>query len=254
MLAYTEGYFEYEVADQSVTITGYFGEKTEVTVPAAIAGYPVNTIAAGAFKDTTVRKLNLPDTIMTIGQDAITQGIQVNYNSNLSEEDAQKFQPQDGTGNAGGEGDKGTGSGDEGNGESGGTSGDGSAQGNGQTTGQTTRQPSGQTSEQSGNQTTEPSTGKFGSAEEENVIEEQNVILKVESEQKAEEKAEVQGSGDDSADDTEGKTALEKIVIDLNKSDEGTIPLFAVLAVILSVAAVILAAMIIWRLRRKRRR
>lgn len=84
-MAYTEGYFEYEVSDQSVTITGYFGKETEVTVPSAIAGNPVNTIAKGAFMDTPVKTLNLPDTIMTIESGAIDINVKVVYDSNVEE-------------------------------------------------------------------------------------------------------------------------------------------------------------------------
>ena len=62
---YTEGYFYYTVDDGSVTIVGYFGTESEVTVPAFIAGVPVNTIAPGAFDGTGVTKVNLPDTIMS---------------------------------------------------------------------------------------------------------------------------------------------------------------------------------------------
>ncbi len=83
---YTEGSLHYEVEDNSIKITQYFGSKEEVTVPAIIAGYPVSTIASGAFSDaTTLKKLNLPDTIMTIEKDAIAAGIQIVYNSNTSE-------------------------------------------------------------------------------------------------------------------------------------------------------------------------
>lgn len=60
---YTEGYFYFTVEDDSITIVGYFGSETEVTVPASIAGIPVNTIAPGAFDGTPVTKLYLPDTI-----------------------------------------------------------------------------------------------------------------------------------------------------------------------------------------------
>lgn len=83
---YTEGSLHYEVEDNSIKITQYFGSKEEETVPAMIAGYPVSTIASGAFSDaTTLKKLNLPDTIMTIEKDAIAAGIQIVYNSNTSE-------------------------------------------------------------------------------------------------------------------------------------------------------------------------
>lgn len=81
--AYTEGYFNYEVKDGSVIITEYFGKSKEVTVPAMIAGNPVNTIAEGAFQGTDVEKLLLPDTIMEIEEDAIPSNVEVVYNSNV---------------------------------------------------------------------------------------------------------------------------------------------------------------------------
>lgn len=65
---YSEGYFYYTVADESVTITGYFGHEKTVRVPERIAGYPVNAIADGAFKDTGIETLYLPDTIMYVGE------------------------------------------------------------------------------------------------------------------------------------------------------------------------------------------
>ena len=68
---YVDGYLRYTVAEGSVTITGYNGNESEVTVPAQIAGTPVNTIATGAFHDSsTVTKVNLPDTIMTVEEGA----------------------------------------------------------------------------------------------------------------------------------------------------------------------------------------
>ncbi len=80
---YTEGDFYYELQDEAIVITGYFGTDTEITLPDKIAGYPVSKIAKGAFKDTdTVKTINLPDTIMEIEEDAIAQGIKVVYMSN----------------------------------------------------------------------------------------------------------------------------------------------------------------------------
>ena len=64
---YTEGYFYYTIEDGSITITGYFGNEITVRIPNNIAGIPVNAIAPGAFKGTTVEVLYLPDTIMSIG-------------------------------------------------------------------------------------------------------------------------------------------------------------------------------------------
>lgn len=67
---YTEGFFYYTIEDKSITIVGYFGNEIEVTVPASIAGIPVNAIGPNAFADTSVQILNLPDTIRELGENA----------------------------------------------------------------------------------------------------------------------------------------------------------------------------------------
>ena len=81
---YTEGALNYTIADESITITNYFGKDAVVTVPASIAGTPVNTIAAGAFAhNDSVKKVNLPDTITTVEEGAFGAGITVNYQCNV---------------------------------------------------------------------------------------------------------------------------------------------------------------------------
>lgn len=83
---YTEGYLEYRVEDDAISICGYFGSESEVTVPAFIAGYPVSEIASGAFEDAeTVEKVNLPDTIMRIEEGAFGRYQTVVYDSNTSD-------------------------------------------------------------------------------------------------------------------------------------------------------------------------
>ena len=83
---YVDGYLRYIVEDGSVTITGYNGRESEVTVPSKIAGTPVNTIGAGAFANSsTVTKVNLPDTIMTIEEGAFNIGQTVVYSSNTDD-------------------------------------------------------------------------------------------------------------------------------------------------------------------------
>ena len=85
---YTEGALYYTIADESITITGYFGRDEVVTVPASIAGIPVNTIAKGAFTGSSaVRVVDLPDTITTVEEGAFASGITVNYNSNIVQPD-----------------------------------------------------------------------------------------------------------------------------------------------------------------------
>lgn len=82
---YTEGALRYTIADESITITGYFGKDAAVTVPASIAGIPVNTIAKGAFTgNDNVKTVDLPDTITAVEEGAFASGITVNYNSNVN--------------------------------------------------------------------------------------------------------------------------------------------------------------------------
>ena len=76
---YTEGALHYTIADESITITGYFGKDAAVTVPASIAGIPVNTIAKGAFTgNDNVKTVDLPDTITAVEEGAFASGITVN--------------------------------------------------------------------------------------------------------------------------------------------------------------------------------
>lgn len=80
---YSEGPLYYTIANESVTITGCFGKKEEITVPAMLAGYPVNAIAKDAFANNKyLKKLNLPDTISKVEEGAIADGIKVVYNAN----------------------------------------------------------------------------------------------------------------------------------------------------------------------------
>lgn len=82
---YTEGALHYTIADESIAITGYFGKDAAVTVPASIAGIPVNTIAKGAFTgNDNVKTVDLPDTITAVEEGAFASGITVNYNSNVN--------------------------------------------------------------------------------------------------------------------------------------------------------------------------
>ena len=80
---YTEGTLYYIVQNDSVTITGCFSRNAEVRVPAMIAGYPVNTIATGAFaSNTNVKTVYLPDTITHIQSGAFGDWIHIVYNAN----------------------------------------------------------------------------------------------------------------------------------------------------------------------------
>lgn len=70
---YTEGYFEYSMTSDSITIESYFGSESEVVIPDHIAALPVTKIVDAAFaENTTVTKVTIPDTVTAIGQDVFT--------------------------------------------------------------------------------------------------------------------------------------------------------------------------------------
>lgn len=100
---YTEGPLYYTIQDESITITGCFGKDEVITVPAAIAGYPVNVIGKNAFANNTyVKKVELPDTITEIQEGAFAPNIKVDYdsaliNSGVQEGNGQQSVPEDGT-------------------------------------------------------------------------------------------------------------------------------------------------------------
>ena len=62
--------FAYTTANNRVTITGYTGSATALSVPAAIGGNPVVAIAAGAFSGKNVTAVALPETLTAIGDNA----------------------------------------------------------------------------------------------------------------------------------------------------------------------------------------
>lgn len=65
---HTEGYFEYSISGDSVTIESYFGSESEVVIPDHIAALPVTKIENSAFADAgTVTKITIPDTVTEIG-------------------------------------------------------------------------------------------------------------------------------------------------------------------------------------------
>lgn len=66
--------FSYAPTEGGVTVTGYFGEGLEtVSVPELLGGQPVVAISSGAFLgNKSVRSIELPETVTTIGNNAFT--------------------------------------------------------------------------------------------------------------------------------------------------------------------------------------
>ena len=87
---YVHGYLRYEVADHSITITGYAGTEKTVVIPNMIGGDPVNTIASGAFANATdVVAVYLPSSVVTVEQGAFAVGQAVMFTGDATDPTAQ---------------------------------------------------------------------------------------------------------------------------------------------------------------------
>ncbi len=64
--------FEYEVTESGVKIIAYTGDEDIVVVPEKIDSYAVSVIASGAFSDTGVRAVSIPDSVVSIEQGAFS--------------------------------------------------------------------------------------------------------------------------------------------------------------------------------------
>lgn len=83
---HTEGTLNYTVDNGSVTITGWFGRAAKVEIPAQIAGMPINTVAAGAFRDKTGTTVVLPDSVAAVEQGAFDDNDTVVYAEGSAQE------------------------------------------------------------------------------------------------------------------------------------------------------------------------
>ena len=62
--------FNYTVTNQTVTITGYTGTKNIVDIPSTIDGLPVTSIGDGAFRDSRITGVTIPNSVTSIGASA----------------------------------------------------------------------------------------------------------------------------------------------------------------------------------------
>ena len=72
-----ESYFEYTIFDdkdngKSVTINGYTGPATDVSIPDKIKGYPVTVIFSGAFSNAPITSVQIPNSVTGIGPSAFS--------------------------------------------------------------------------------------------------------------------------------------------------------------------------------------
>ena len=71
--AYSFGHFYYHSYDGYVSICGYLGRETDITIPSSISGKPVSEIEAGAFDGCdTIKTIVIPDTVTTVHGNSFT--------------------------------------------------------------------------------------------------------------------------------------------------------------------------------------
>jgi hypothetical protein len=56
--------------DNTITVTGFTGSGGDVTIPDRIEGFPVTTIGSEAFSGSSVTRINIPATVIDIGDQA----------------------------------------------------------------------------------------------------------------------------------------------------------------------------------------
>lgn len=69
----TEDGLVYEINNEMVTITGYTGSATEISIPSEIDGYPVTNIGHNAFSncyEIGIESITIPSTVISIGDGA----------------------------------------------------------------------------------------------------------------------------------------------------------------------------------------
>lgn len=70
---YSSGHFYYHDHEGYVSICGYLGKETDISIPANISGKPVSEIESGAFNGCdSIKSIEVPDTVMMVADDSFT--------------------------------------------------------------------------------------------------------------------------------------------------------------------------------------
>ncbi|MDD5858504.1 MAG: leucine-rich repeat domain-containing protein [bacterium] len=64
---YVSNGWKYTISDGVVTVTGYTGSSTSITIPSTLGGYPVKKIGNNAFENSSIRSVVIPEGIISIG-------------------------------------------------------------------------------------------------------------------------------------------------------------------------------------------
>lgn len=70
---YSAGHFYYHDHEGYVSICGYLGNETDISIPSNISGKPVSEIESGAFNGCdSIKTIEVPDTVMMVSGDSFT--------------------------------------------------------------------------------------------------------------------------------------------------------------------------------------
>lgn len=76
---YTDNGLQYTIEDDKITIVYYFLDDKTVVIPRTIGLYDVVCVGEGAFKDSDVEKLYIPDTVTSILDDSLSDIELIHY-------------------------------------------------------------------------------------------------------------------------------------------------------------------------------
>lgn len=70
---YSAGHFYYHSYPGYVSICGYIGDETDISIPSSISGKPVSVIESGAFDGCdSIKTIEVPDTVIKVADDSFT--------------------------------------------------------------------------------------------------------------------------------------------------------------------------------------
>ncbi len=73
---YSAGHFYYHSYPGYVSICGYIGDETDISIPSSISGKPVSVIESKAFDGCdSIKTIEVPDTVMKVADDSFTGAV-----------------------------------------------------------------------------------------------------------------------------------------------------------------------------------